>query len=375
MGHLMKYRLKKQIREWSTLFWALAFPLILGTFFNISFGSGDVSENMDQIPVAVVEVNLESMQAKSFDSFLNEMDGDAIKVKSMKEKQAIKALNADKVEGIYYISETPSLTVAKSDLNQSILKAILDSYHQNAKLIEAVATEHPENLSLAVNQIANQKSIIKEVDMGGRTTDRNITYFLALLAYACISGSFMGVSASADAQANLSAIGARRSVTPTNKLAIVLTDMFVLLGIQFVNVTLLSLYIHFILGIDLGNMPVELSITNLFGCMIGISIGLMIGSVSRVSEGIRMGITVLFTLFPAFLAGLMIGNMKDVIEHFCPIINRINPAAVLSDTYYCLSVYNDMPRYTHNLLILGIMSVGFLSIAFFAVRRERYDSI
>lgn len=89
----------------------------------------------------------------------------------------------------------------------------------------------------------------------------------------------------------------------------------------------------------------------------------------------KMGFTVLLTLFPGFLAGLMFGDMKNIIEQNVPIINRINPAAVLSDAYYCMSVYNDTERFQRCIFILAAMSLFLLCAAFLGVRRERYDSI
>ena len=76
-----------------------------------------------------------------------------------------------------------------------------------------------------------------------------------------------------------------------------------------------------------------------------------------------------------FLAGLMIGDMKNIIELHCPIVNRLNPAAVLSDAFYCMGIYNDMERFTRCLLILALMSTLLLAAAFLGIRRERYDSI
>jgi ABC-2 type transport system permease protein len=84
---------------------------------------------------------------------------------------------------------------------------------------------------------------------------------------------------------------------------------------------------------------------------------------------------VMLTLFPGFLSGLMFGNMKNIIELHCPIINRINPAAVLSDAFYCLGIYNDMERFTRCILILAVMSILLLFSAFLGVRRDSYDSI
>ena len=43
MLFLFRYRFLQIIREYSVMFWALAFPLILGTLFYFSFGSAGLS--------------------------------------------------------------------------------------------------------------------------------------------------------------------------------------------------------------------------------------------------------------------------------------------------------------------------------------------
>ena len=101
----------------------------------------------------------------------------------------------------------------------------------------------------------------------------------------------------------------------------------------------------------------------------------MIGCIGKLTFSAKIGICTSTTLLTGFLSGLMFGNMKDVVEQNAPILNRINPAAVLSDAYYCISVYNDTLRYQRCMITLLIMSILFLGIAFLGVRRERYDSI
>ena len=375
MRHLIKYRFIQTVREWSVMFWALAFPIILGTFFFISFGSGVTGEEMDAIRVAVVEKGTDLQEGGAFGEFLEQMDGDTLEIEKMDEEQALKDLKGDEITGIYYTGGEPSLTVAKSDLNTSILKALLDSYNKNAHMIMKIAQDHPERLMQAVEALDGWQTMTEEVSVGGRPMDPNVSYFFALIAYACLSGAFLGVKASLDGQANLSALGARRSVTPTHKLRLVLTDMSVLFFVQFVNIIILTIVVRFVFGIDLGGNIGQILLVDLLGSMIGVSMGIMIGCVGKLSESIKMGLTVMLTLFPGFLAGLMFGNMKNIMEQNCPIINRINPAAVLSDTFYCMGVFDDAERFTKNLMILALMSVLFIGIAFFAVRRERYDSI
>lgn len=388
MLFLFKYRFMQITREFSIMFWALAFPLILGTLFYFSFGSAGLSSTgeseWEAVNVCVIDntadtdntENMPSDQTLSFSSFLNLLDGDTINIlPASSEDNALQMLNAGKITGIYYVKETPSLTVGKNGLNESILTSLLDTYNQNAAMFKKIAQTHPENLPAAIESSSNYRQIVKEETLGGDTLDPNVQYFFALIAYACLSGVFLGVRASFDSQADLTALGARRSVTPTHKLTLILIDMLVLVVIHFVNIMILTFYIGKVLRINLGNNYSALLLINLMGSMIGVTMGLAFGSLTKLPLNVKMGLSVLITLFPSFLAGLMFGNMKNLVEQHAPLINRINPAAVLSDAYYCMGVYNDMERFNRCILTLAIMSILFLTAAFIGVRRERYDSI
>ncbi len=379
MLHLIKYQFLQTVREWSVMFWALGFPVILGSLFYMSFGTsignGNFGEDMEVIRTAIVEEDKQTDDKEVFLSFLEELDGDVLETEVMEEEEALLALKADEVEGIFYAGKEPGLTVAKSDLQQSILKALLDTYKKNTEMIKAVGTAHPEAIGEAVKALEEWRETTEELSVGGRTLNPNISYFFALIAYTALSGVYLGIKACCESQANLSALGARRCVTPTHKLKLILGNFFVLFTIQFINVTALTGLVQFVFQIDLGGNAGGILFINLFGSMIGVSLGTLVGSISRFSLGMKMGFGVLFTLFPGFLAGLMFGNMKNLIEQYCPVINRINPAAVLSDSYYCMAVYNDTERMARNLLILAVMCAVCVAASFIVVRRERYDSI
>lgn len=379
MLHLMKYQFLQIVREWSVMFWALAFPIILGSLFYISFGtsleSGDMSGDMEILKTAVVEEEEETAGKENFLSFLKELDGDMIEIETMKEDEALRALRADEIEGIFYVGEKTGLTVAKSGLEQSILKTLLDTYQKNAEMIQTVVKTHPEAAGIAVEALKKWEGTTEELSVGGRTLNPNISYFFALIAYAALSGIYLAIKECCESQANLSALGARRCITPTHKLKLIMNSFLILVLIQYFNVMVLTGIVQFVFHIDLGGNAGGIMLINLLGSMISISLGIMLGSISKLSLGMKMSFGVLFTLFPGFLAGLMFGDMKNLIEQHCPIINRINPAAVLSDSYYCMAVYNDTARMTRNLLILAVMCVLCMSASFLVVRRERYDSI
>ncbi len=380
MLHLLKYRFLQIVRDYQMLFWALGFPMILGTFFYLAFGTLGLESTgesrWDGISVAVMEENTDSENAKAFLTFLNEIDGDTIQIQDIStEKEALSQLKEEEILGIYYVKETPSLTVGKNGLYESILTSLLKTYNLNASLIQEIAGTHPEKIPQALDEMSDYRQVIKEVSAGGKEMNPNVQYFFALIAYACLSGVFLSVKATFDGQANLSPLGARRSITPTHKLTLILMDMLLLVIIHFINILILNLYIVKVLGISLGDDIPSLLLVNFMGSTIGIALGIAFGCIGRFSMELKLGLAVVITLLPGFLAGLMFGNMKNIIETHCPIINRINPAAVLSDAYYYLSIYNDTAKFHRCLMILAFMSIGLVIIAFLGIRRERYDSI
>ena len=380
MLHLLKYQFIQTLRSRDVMFWALAFPIILATLFYISFGSaglaGTGETNWEPVPVAIITEDVSSENAGSFQAFLTGMDGDLLNIQTYSSKKAAKAaLRNEEISGIYYIKEEPSLTITSNGINQTILSSLLNNYEQNSEMIQNIAMEHPEKLSSAIASLADYRNLVKETSLGGHSLDPTLTYFLALLAFACLSGVYLSISSTISMQANLSALGERRSITPTHKLNLVLLNVFVLEVIHFVNILILELYITKALRISLGyNIPRLLLIT-FMGSLIGICIGILIGCAGKLSHAAKSGIGVLATLVPGFLAGLMFGGMKNIIEQHAPIINRLNPASVLSDAFYCISVYDDVARYHRCVFILGCMCLICIIFAFLLIRRERYDSI
>ncbi|GAX46590.1 ABC transporter permease [Pseudolactococcus reticulitermitis] len=377
MRHLLIYRLKQTLRDRSILFWTLAFPMILGTFFFMAFGDLAKHDEMaTEIPIAMV-VRHQSAQTETQKAFLNEMQKEKlIRLKVYPTEKIAKAKLADgKISGLFYLGQDLSLTVTKSNLNTSILKAVLDGYTKNVALLSDMAQAHPDKLPAAISAMSDLKPAVKAVAPNGKTTSSFLQYFFALIAYACLSGVFLGGNNSFETQANLSALGARRSISPTPKLALILVDFITITMVDFISVLLLTLYITKGFGMSLGDNLVGIVATVFMGCVIGVSIGIMLGASNHASMTLKTGFAVALTLVPSFFAGLMFQNMGIIVEKYCPIFNRINPAAVLADAFYCLGVYDNPARYARDMWTLAVMSVVCIAVAFSLLRRERYDSI
>lgn len=376
MKHIIYYQFLSSLRDKMSIFWTLAFPIILGTLFYVSFGSTNNRE-WESIPVAVVKEE-ENAGFSHFLQVLQESDGDTtILLTEMKEEEALEALDTGEVEGIYYIRQEPALTIRSSSLNASVLEGILSSYLKNEVIYMDIFSHQDWAVSMSeiVEETDGQESFIKEVSLGGENLDSNMAYFFALIAMACMFGCLLGMTGVMCLQANISTLGARRSVSPAKKGQMILALFLVNFAIVYVCLIVLLLYLNFVLRIELGDHWGGMLLTCFFGDMIGVCMGIAIGSIGKLSLPAKIGINVGLSLVLSFMSGLMIGNMKHIIDTACPIINRLNPAAVISDAFYCLCIYNDPVRYRNDLIILTLFSIGLLIVSYCAIRRERYDSI
>lgn len=131
----------------------------------------------------------------------------------------------------------------------------------------------------------------------------------------------------------------------------------------------------FVLGVDFGDKTGFILLTCLVGSTVGISLGTFVGTVIKSGINIKIAVITSATLLLSFMSGLMFGTMQDIIEHNAPIINRINPAALIKDSFYCLGVYDNYTRYTRNVISILIISFIFLSVSIIVMRREKYASL
>ncbi len=67
--------------------------------------------------------------------------------------------------------------------------------------------------------------------------------------------------------------------------------------------------------------------------------------------------------------------MKYIIDKNVPIINKLNPASMITDGLYSLYYYNTLDRYWFNIVSLLIFAFVMIGISMFSLRRQKYDSI
>lgn len=368
MGHLYWFNLKKILRSKEEMFWPLLFPLILGTLFSLTFGTGDLTIRSN-IPVALVREG-----NQYFETFLEGLSGELLLAEEMEEDAARDALERGTVEGIFFSGSTPALTVAASGINESILEVLLNTYLENQQMMEDIGAVSPLRFLGAANALTDYQECVKSVTVTGNEMNNSLNYYFSLIAMACLFGSFMGLTSALQLRGDQSPLAARRSVVPAGRLGLVISEMLSVFTVQFGNICVLLGYLHFLLGISFGDRWPLLFPVCVLGSMTGVAMGIFVGSL-RMKDGLKNGLLVSASLIMSFLSGLMFGNMKNLVEEFCPLLNRVNPAALISDAFYSISVYENLKRYRENLLILAGITAALVAVSYWKLRRERYDSI
>lgn len=385
--HNSKYTMLSMFRLKVTLFWTLAFPLLLATFMYMAFGNlFEKDEMFKTINVAVVESEnddtlmsvLESLDVNHTDSASKSDDSsnsfsDLINMKLMDSSAAKKALNDKKVTGIIY-TEDASLVVDENSYNATILESILTQYKQQKDVFANIAKTNPAALEAAIAGLSDTTSEYKEISLSSGNQDEYTNYFYAVFAMSCLFASFSAVTATNRLLANTSPLGMRKSLAALSKNILIFSEYISLLIIHFV-VELITLVYLTLLGVDFGNKYPAIILTLFFGCMIGLSIGVIIGAIPKLTEGSKIGISVGIGMVLSVLADLCANGIKDMVEHKLPIANRLNPACLISDCFYSLNVYDSYDRFFRNISIMAVESVILLIIAFALLRREKYASI
>ncbi len=377
--HLFLYRLKSLFRTRSIIFWTMLFPVLLSVLFKFAFGStSEIMEKYKTIPVAAVmeQQNPDNERVLSILGSVEFSKGNSMfKVSTTTLEKAQKMLLDGSIDGIIVLGSGITLSFTKSDINQSIIRQFITRYLQTEQIITDIAATSPENLSQTLSLLDDSTQYTQNVSVGGEKSDPMLQYFYALIAMACLYGSFLGLQNSHAIQANLSPLGARRHVTPTNRKLLIIADTLAAYIIHFVSITLLYLFIRFVLKMPIGTHTGPFLLICLLGSIIGVSVGQFAGSIGRKSENLKMALTLGFSMLSSILSGLMYADFKYYIGKNAPIINRLNPATLITDAFYSLSVYDDYTRYTVCLATLGVMSAVLIIISYFSIKRGKYASI
>ncbi len=376
-----KYALLRLMRNKANLFWILVFPIVLGCFFKIAFSNITASESFHTIPVAVVEGD--NADATAFHTMIEQLSGDSedamLSATFCDDKKARTLLEKGKVDGIFYTTDTVELAVnsdlSDASINQSILQSLLTQYYLNRDLIVQILTTNPGNIESLVDSIGQSVDTRKEVSLTRNNIDTYDQYFYNLIAMACLYTAMGGINLAINNSANLSSLAARKTIAPAKRAALIGTELLAIILFESLLNMVSFLFIVTVLGIHMTTHLGLALLTILISTTFSITFGMFLGCVGPKSEGGKTGLMFAVVMPLCFLSGLMMGTMRMVVEKYAPFVNRINPAALISDSFYALNNYDTLTRYTGNILTLLLMTALFLIISILVTRRKTYASL
>lgn len=385
--HCFKYTLKTLLKSKMLIFWTFAFPIILATFFNMAFANIENSEQLDLINLAIVDNNLENNQnylepIKTLSDKNNE--NRLFKTQYVSLKKAQQLLQQNKISGyLVFENDDIQLNINTNGINQSIIKNVIEEIRQTNQITNTLVTNKIKNTpNLDYQQIYHQVQTTIENSQNINLEDisnPNLSYmmieFYSLIAMTCMYGAILTMASINQNLANMSNNGKRIMISPINKSKVIISSLLSSYLVQIVGVLLLFAYSIFVLKVDFGdNLQLTALLTTL-GCLAGLSFGLMVATTLKVKENTKTGIIIALTMLGSFLAGMMGVTMKYVVDKNMPLINWINPVNMICDGLYALYYYDTLARYWFNIISIVIFVVIMVLIAFYSLRRQRYDSI
>lgn len=387
--HLYKYRVKVMLKNKYLFFWMGMFPIILGTLFYMTFSN--ITEQVEGFSTVNVVISAEKTSDKTgkdivdgdegLKAFLDTMEEEGYFVITYAEyDEALELVNGEKADGIVVLSKGDkktelSLLFGGNGISETILKNIINVYVRSSHVIDDAIATNPSSVESVIAELYSDVDINKDLSVNAKNMDPYNQYFFALFAMVCMFGSSYGMLNTEYGQADQSALGARRCVAPTKKLLGIISEFFAAVTVIELMFVILFIYLTCILGVNLGDKYALIFLASIAASLLGVALGYAFGVLLKCNKSAKDGISMAVILFLNFLAGLMVGDMKFVIEKNCPIVNRINPAALISDCFYSICAYDDLSMYIKSMIAIVIWTVILTVVSVVVLRREKYANL
>ena len=377
--HIYLARLKCHTRDKTVLIWTLIFPIILATFFGIAFSNLYSGEIFNKIDVAIVdnEAYRNNQALRNALQSANNGDSPMFNITVTQNEDAINLLDDSKVSAVIDASDDIKLIVKSEGMDQTIIKSFLDQFKQTSSAVTGIISNNPTVMNSGfIDKVADRQDFINNVPIAdNKKPDATLNFFYALIAMTCLYCSFLGLKEVNDIQANLSKQGARINLAPVNKIKQFIAGFAAALTVCFAELLVLLAYLTLVIKVDFGTQIPYVLLTCFVGAFVGICFGGMVGAMAKKSIGVNIAILIGISMILSFLSGLMAEGIIYLVRKNAPILAYINPAALITDSFYSLYYYSTHTRFFINISILSLIGLLFFGIMILLLRRHKYESI
>ena len=405
MFNSYKTALITTIREKTLLIWALAFPIILATFFMVVFGNFDSMNKLTHANVGIVE-DAAYRQAPGLSTVIETIskdDGERSALMTphtfFSEEEAIKAAHNGVIDAYITVDSktlnpqlhvNPSINNESSDgaIKKDILETVLNSYIQKRDAVFTAMQDDPQLIEafrnsstaeLSQNQATQIQAIIERFQNDAVQTvrleatknapDPNVRYFYALLAMTAGMGMMVAAYQIQIIQSNTSALGARRCMASIPRWRVLAGSLLASWTCEFVCGSLAFLYMLMVAKVNFGDQVgwcvVALAVSTLAFTALGAFLGTII---KKEASGILSGISCFLSLFVGLYGS---ANMRfaATLEVNAPLLVRLNPLWHVYHCFYSLLYYKTLDSFVESCLVL--LAIAVMSTCFAALRMRR----
>ena len=377
---VFQYNLLITLRQKSVLFWSLAFPLLLSTFFSMAFSNIYTAEIIrEPIPVAYVapaQVNpLYNLKTILGDIPLGQ-DGSArlfeLHVAENTEQARTMVLNGQ-VAAVVMDGDLPQLMTNRVGAKQVVVKQVLDQADATKQTITSLMRQNPFIPGSQIAAELNQTDYTQAASINRDRMTPDSIYYFALLAMTCLGACSAGAMIVILQQADKSAEGARGAISPASKWLRVTAAGTASWLVQVAMSFIVLAYMTLVLGKHLGDNIPYLLVILAVGTLMGFLLGMAVACMVRGSANAILGVTTSVYMLSSFLSGLMSEQVKRLVDTSLPWLSRINPGTMIVDSMYSLYYYREN---NYQYLISMLLACAlFAAVVAVTLGRRYHDSI
>ena len=345
----LKYTAISMILTVEGMFWTVAYPIILSSLFFVIFSAINARGISTAVNTGVAETNPNRDILKHIP---------VLNVIPMERDAAGEALREGSIKA--FIDDDLSIRIYKDGIAQTIVKNIAEQIKQT------------EALGIPVKFSLYRKNFIENKN---EQNNSMMILFYSLLAMVSIYSMFGSISIPERIQANISKLAVRMSAAPINRFRIYLSG--VLFFVCF-NLASNLLYIGYVMLVLKINLITDFAVTIpllIYANLFGTAFGLCIGSIPKLTENTKVMLCVFSSLFLSFLSGMMSVNVKIAVDASFPLLSKINPIALFTDTLYNINILREYDFAPLFFTVYSGFIALFLTVAFFNAREVQYDSL
>ena len=386
---------KTSIRNTSSLFWVLAFPVILaalmlGIMGNLQDGYTAEAQhfaivsdsNWKASPGADELVSSLSKKPKAGSDDTHLLIPTTVATKA----EADTRLDSRKDIGYLYAGsdglvnmvlcdrEAASIqsdSTASEGIAVSILSASLGSFNQ-AK--SARSTKSSPSTQILVR--SGGQTYTKQIRLTHIHPSMTAPYFFAVLAMACLIGASTAAEMIARTQPNLSALGARRASSPSPKWRQAAGAFLASWLFSAVSLLVAYIFVRTVCGVQIGGRDPIALIAIAVGTFMATAFGSMMGAIPKLPIETKVGLVVgIDCTLSAFIGlyGSLAMDLNNAIQERAPVLHLINPVKQVSNLFYDIVYYDSLAPFARTCGILVIMAAIFLAACGLLLRKQRYE--